>query len=262
LAVYDHLESENMNNPLRDGYVQQGAQTAAGIDEGLRAYMLKVYNYMAIGLAITGIAAMGMFQLAVVQDASGSIIGLTAIGEAIYTSPLRWVIMLAPLGAVFFLSFRISKMSVPAAQFTFWAFAAVMGLSLSSIFLVYTAESITRVFFITSAAFGALSLWGYTTKRDISGWGSFLFMGLIGVIIASVVNIFLGSSALQFAISVIGVLVFAGLTAYDTQRIKTMYYEGDSVEASGRKAIMGALSLYLNFINMFILLLQLFGNRN
>jgi FtsH-binding integral membrane protein len=134
-------------------------------------------------------------------------------------------------------------------------------LSLSSIFLVYTAESITRVFFITAAAFGALSLWGYTTKRDLSGWGSFLFMGLIGIIIASIVNIFLGSSALQFAISVIGVLVFAGLTAYDTQRIKTMYYEGDSAEASGRKAIMGALSLYLNFINMFIMLLQLFGQR-
>ncbi|MEM6382236.1 MAG: Bax inhibitor-1/YccA family protein [Pseudomonadota bacterium] len=251
-----------MNNPLRDGYAPQaGAQTAAGIDEGLRAYMLKVYNYMALGLAITGIAAMGLFQLAVVQDASGDIVGLTGIGEAIYTSPLRWVIMLAPLGAVFFLSFRIQAMSVSAAQITFWLFAAIMGASLSSIFLVYTAESITRVFFITSAAFGALSLWGYTTKKDLSGWGSFLFMGLIGVVIASVVNIFLGSSALQFAISVIGVLVFAGLTAYDTQRIKTMYYEGDGAETMGKKAIMGALSLYLNFINMFIMLLQLFGNR-
>ncbi|MBV6657764.1 MAG: Bax inhibitor-1/YccA family protein [Devosiaceae bacterium] len=250
-----------MNNPLRDGYAQQGVQTAAGIDEGLRAYMLRVYNYMALGLAITGIAAMGLFQLAVVQDASGAIVGLTGIGEAIYTSPLRWVIMLAPLGAVFFLSFRIQSMSVSAAQITFWLFAAIMGASLSSIFLVYTAESITRVFFITSAAFGALSLWGYTTKKDLSGWGSFLFMGLIGVVIASIVNIFLGSSALQFAISVIGVLVFAGLTAYDTQRIKEMYYEGDSTEAAGKKAIMGALSLYLNFINMFIMLLQLFGNR-
>ena len=152
-------------------------------------------------------------------------------------------------------------MSVAAAQMTFWVFAAIMGLSLSSIFLVYTAESITRVFFITAAAFGALSLWGYTTKKDLSGWGSFLFMGLIGVIIASIVNIFLASSALQFAVSVIGVLVFAGLTAYDTQRIKEMYYAGDSAEAAGKKAIMGALSLYLNFINMFIMLLQLFGNR-
>ncbi len=261
LAVYDHLESKEMNNPLRDGYAQSGVQTAAGIDEGLRAYMLKVYNYMALGLAITGIAAMGMFQLSVVQDASGAIIGLTSIGEAIYTSPLRWVIMLAPLGAVFFLSFRIQSMSVGAAQATFWVFAAIMGLSLSSIFLVYTAESITRVFFITAAAFGSLSLWGYTTKKDLSGWGSFLFMGLIGVIIASIVNIFLGSSALQFAISVIGVLVFAGLTAYDTQRIKEMYYAGDSAESAGKKAIMGALSLYLNFINMFIMLLQLFGSR-
>ncbi|MFK7793641.1 MAG: Bax inhibitor-1/YccA family protein [Devosiaceae bacterium] len=256
-----------MNNPLRDGYAQQGAHTAAGIDEGLRAYMLKVYNYMAIGLAITGLAAMAIANLAVTNDPSAAAAQmqngtlLTSLGVALYGSPLKWVVMLAPLGAVFFLSFRISKMSVGAAQTTFWLFAAIMGVSLSSIFLVYTAESITRVFFITSAAFGALSLYGYTTKKDLSGWGSFLFMGLIGVIIASVVNIFVGSSALQFAISVIGVLVFAGLTAYDTQRIKTMYYEGDDATSAGRKAIMGALSLYLNFINMFIMLLQLFGNR-
>ena len=169
--------------------------------------------------------------------------------------------MLAPLALVFFLSFRVHRMSVGAAQATFWAYAALVGLSLSTIFLVFTQESIVQVFFITAATFGALSLWGYTTKRDISGWGSFLFMGLIGVVIAMVVNIFLASSALGFAVSVIGVLVFAGLTAYDTQRIKEMYYEGDDVLAGGRKAVMGALSLYLNFINMFMMLLQLFGNR-
>ncbi|MGD1885970.1 MAG: Bax inhibitor-1/YccA family protein [Cohaesibacteraceae bacterium] len=257
-----------MNNDVRHNYARTaGVQDAAAIDEGLRAYMLKVYNYMALGLAITGIAAMGIAMLATTNDpaaaaaqlANGTL--LTGLGVALYGSPLQWVVMLAPLGAVFFLSFRIQSMSVSTAQLTFWVFAAIMGVSLSSIFLVYTAESISRVFFITAAAFGALSLWGYTTKKDLSGWGTFLFMGLIGVIIASIVNIFIGSSAIQFAVSVIGVLVFAGLTAYDTQRIKTMYFEGDSLEAAGKKAIMGALSLYLNFINMFILLLQLFGNR-
>jgi FtsH-binding integral membrane protein len=169
--------------------------------------------------------------------------------------------MLAPLGLVFFLSARIAKMSVSGAQMTFWIFAALMGLPLSSIFLVYGHGSIARVFFITAAAFGSLSLWGYTTKKDISGWGSFLFMGLIGIIIASVVNIFLASSALQFAVSVIGVLVFAGLTAYDTQQIKEMYYEGDDDTTMGRKAIMGALRLYLDFINLFMMLLHLFGRR-
>ncbi len=150
-------------------------------------------------------------------------------------------------------------MSVSTAQLTFWAFAAVMGLSLASIFLVFTGESIARVFFITAATFGAMSLYGYTTNRDLSGWGSFLFMGLIGVIIAMVVNIFLQSPALMFALSVIGVLVFTGLTAYDTQRIKEMYYELDASDVAARKAIMGALSLYLNFINMFVMLMHLFG---
>ena len=251
-----------MSNDVRQGYARTvGVQDAAGIDEGLRAYMLKVYNYMALGLAITGFAAMAIAQMAVVRDAGGDILGLTSLGNTLYNTPLKWVVMLAPLGAVMFLSFRITQMSVGAAQMTFWVFAAIMGVSLSSIFLVYTSESIVRVFFITSAAFGALSLYGYTTKKDLSGWGSFLFMGLIGVIIASIVNIFLASSALQFAISVIGVLVFAGLTAYDTQRIKTMYYEGDGADAIGKKAIMGALSLYLNFVNMFVMLLQLFGQR-
>ena len=230
------------------------------IDEGLRAYMLRVYNYMAIGLGITGLAAYGAFMMAVDQTPNGMV--LTSFGQMLFNSPLKWVVMLAPLGLVFFLSAKISTMSVSSAQITFWVFAALMGISLSSIFLVYTSTSITRVFFITSAAFGALSLYGYTTKKDISGWGSFLFMGLIGIIIASVVNIFMASSALAFAISVIGVLVFAGLTAYDTQQIKEMYYEGDGAAVAGRKAIMGALRLYLDFINMFIMLLSLFGNRN
>ena len=167
--------------------------------------------------------------------------------------------MLAPLGFVFFLGAKIRTMSVGAAQLTFWLFAAAMGLSLASIFLVFTGESIARVFFITAGTFGAMSLYGYTTKRDLSAWGSFLFMGLIGIIIASLVNMFMASSALQFAISVIGVLVFTGLTAYDTQRIKEMYYEVDGSDVVARKAIMGALSLYLNFINMFVMLLHLFG---
>ncbi|MEJ8574790.1 Bax inhibitor-1/YccA family protein [Microbaculum marinum] len=227
----------------------------SAIDEGLRAYMLQVYNYMAIGLAVTGVVALGAFTMAF----SGG--QLTAFGNAIYVSPLKWVIIFAPLAMVFLLSARLNSMSLGGAQLAFWGFAALMGLSLSSIFLVYTGTSIARVFFITAASFGALSLYGYTTKKDLSGWGSFLFMGLIGVIIASVVNIFLASSALQFAISVIGVLVFAGLTAYDTQQIKEMYSANDDGTMSGRKAIMGALRLYLDFINLFVMLLSLFGNR-
>lgn len=246
--------------------------TAAGayarghaIDEGLRAFMLGVYNYMAIGLAVTGVVAYAFYAMAVTADptpvALRSGTYLTAFGQAIYMSPLRWVLMLAPLGMVFFLSARLHKMSVSGGQLAFWIFAALMGASLSSIFVVYSHGSIAQVFFITAASFGALSLWGYTTKKDISGWGSFLFMGLIGIVIASIVNIFVGSSALQFAISVIGVLVFAGLTAYDTQSIKESYYEGDSQAVAGQKAIMGALRLYLDFINLFMMLLSLFGNR-
>ena len=242
---------------LRNYNARVGAGTVAdaGIDEGLRAYMLRVYNLMALGLAITGLAAWGAFNFAV-SDGQ-----LTAFGEAIYLSPLRWVVILAPLAMVFFLSFRIHKMSVAAAQTTFWVYAGLVGLSLSTVFLVFTGESIVRTFFITATAFGGLSLYGYTTKRDLSAMGSSLIMGLFGLIIASVVNIFLGSTALQFAISVIGVLVFAGLTAYDTQQIKEMYYEGDSAEVGGRKAIMGALRLYLDFINLFMFLLQFMGNR-
>jgi FtsH-binding integral membrane protein len=247
----------------RQGYARPatGARADAhAIDQGLRAYMLRVYNYMAAGVAITGVVAYVTFTMAVVQTQAG--LQLTDFGNVIFNSPLKWVVMLAPLGMVFFLSARMQKLSVGAAQLAFWAFAALMGLALASIFMIYAGESITRVFFISAAAFGGLSLYGYTTKKDLSGWGSFLIMGLIGIIIASVVNIFLASSAMQFAISVIGVLVFAGLTAYDTQQIKEMYYVGDGEATMGKKAIMGALRLYLDFINLFIMLLSLFGNRN
>ncbi|MEK1872430.1 MULTISPECIES: Bax inhibitor-1/YccA family protein [Rhizobium] len=234
---------------------QGRVQTGEMIDQGLRSYMLKVYNLMALGLAITGVAAYLGFNFAV-QDGQ-----LTQFGVLLFQSPLRWVIILAPLAAVFFLSFRINRMSVAAAQTTFWVYAALVGLSLSSIFLVYTQSSITQTFFVTAASFGALSLYGYTTKRDLSAMGSFLIMGLFGLIIASIVNIFLASSALQFAVSVIGVLIFAGLTAYDTQRIKEMYYAADGADVAGRKAIMGALTLYLDFINLFMFLLQFMGDR-
>ena len=220
----------------------------AQIDVGLRAHMLRVYNYMASGVALTGIVAM---------LASSS----ETLMNAIFGTPLAWVVMLAPLAFVMVISFGINRLSLFASQALFWAFAAVMGLSLSVIFLIYTGESIARVFFITAAAFGALSLWGYTTKRDISGWGSFLFMGLIGIIIAGVVNMFMQSSAMQFAISVIGVLVFAGLTAYDTQKIKNEYSELHDQETSGKLAVMGALRLYLDFINLMMMLLRLFGTR-
>ncbi|KAB2720117.1 Bax inhibitor-1/YccA family protein [Brucella sp. RRSP16] len=244
-----------------------GARADAGIDQGLRSYMLGVYNMMAIGLAVTGLAAFAVAALATTTDPSAAVAQLangkmlTSLGVALYTSPLRWVVMLAPLAAVFFLSFRIERMSVGTANAVFWGYAALVGLSLSSIFLVFTGQSIVRTFFVTAASFGALSLYGYTTKRDLSAMGSFLVMGLFGLILASVVNIFLGSTALQFAISVIGVLIFAGLTAYDTQSIKEMYYEGDSSDAHGRKVVMGALRLYLDFINMFTFLLQFMGNR-
>ena len=245
------------------------------IDAGLRAYMLRVYNYMVLGLAITGFAALGVYMLSVTGDAGSAArsatggalairsgVFLTPIGYYLFVSPLKWAIILAPLALVFFFSFRIQSMKPATAQVTFWIFAALIGLSLGSIFLVYTHTSIVRVFFITAASFGALSLYGYTTQRDLSGMASFLIMGLIGVIIASLVNLFMQSTAMQFVISVVGVLVFAGLTAWDTQRLKSEYLhgamEGDVLE---RSAIMGALSLYLNFLNMFTLLLNLFGQR-
>ena len=231
------------------------------IDEGLRAYMLKVYNYMASGIFLTGIISLFLFKLSVVITPDGSIAGLTAIGNALYNSALMWIVMLAPLGIVFYMSFGIRKMSATKAQTTFWIFAALMGASLASIFLVYTGASITRVFFITAGTFGAMSIYGYTTKRDLTKFGSFLMMGLIGIIIASVVNIFMKSNMMYFVISVLGVLIFVGLTAYDTQKIKNMYLASDSGELMGKKAVMGALTLYLDFINLFIMLLRLFGQR-
>jgi FtsH-binding integral membrane protein len=229
------------------------------IDQGLRAYMLRVYNYMGIGVAITGVVAYLTFAMAVVDTGAG--LQLTSFGHLIYASALKWVVIFAPLAVVFLISARMNSMSLPGAQLAFWVFAALMGMSISTIFLAYAHASIARVFFITAASFGALSLYGYTTNKDLSAWGSFLFMGLIGIIIAMLVNLFLASSALQFAISIIGVLVFAGLTAYDTQQIKEMYYVGDDGTVAGRKAVMGALRLYLDFINLFMMLLSLFGDR-
>ena len=229
------------------------ASRAEGVDEGLRAFMLGIYNNMALGLAITGLVAYGVYAWAASDP---------AVAQTLYGSPLRWVIIFAPLAFVFGLSAGINRMSPATARLAFFAYAAVMGLSLSSIFIVYTGESIARTFFITAASFGALSLYGYTTKRDMSGMGSFLMMGLIGLILASVVNIFLASSGMQFAISVIGVLLFSALTAYDTQRLKNTYdFVANDVTAAGRASIIGALQLYLDFINLFMFLLQFMGNR-
>jgi FtsH-binding integral membrane protein len=243
------------------------AGTAAVVDEGLRSYMLKVYNYMGVGLVVTGLVAWFAAAAAVTTNPDAAVGQLqngtlvTQWGALLYTSPLMWVVALSPLAFVLVLSFGINRMSTATAQLVFWAFAAVMGLSLSSIFLVYTDASIAKVFFITAATFGAMSLWGYTTKRDLTGMGSFLFMGLIGLIIASIVNIFLASSMLEFAISAIGVLIFVGLTAYDTQKIKESYSASFGADVLAKGAIMGALSLYLDFINLFMMLLRLFGNR-
>ncbi len=218
-----------------------GRTDAGAVDQGLRSYMLRVYNYMGIGVAITGIVAYTIFHMSAVTGADGTITGLTPFGNFMFTSAFKWVVIFAPLGLVFLISARINSMSLAAAQLAFWVFAALMGASISSIFLLYTGASIAQMFFITAASFGALSLWGYTTSRDLSAWGSFLFMGLIGIILASLVNLFFASSALQFAISAIGVLIFAGMTAYDTQQIKEMYYVGDDGTVAGRKAVMGAL---------------------
>ncbi|ODT72680.1 MAG: hypothetical protein ABS75_02405 [Pelagibacterium sp. SCN 63-23] len=243
------------------------AGSALAIDEGLRSYMLRVYNYMGLGLVVTGLAAWFAANAAVTDNADAAVGQLangqlvTQWGALLYASPLQWVVMLAPLAFVLVLSFGINKLSVGAAQAVFWAFAAIMGVSLSSIFLVYTDASIAKVFFITAATFGAMSLYGYTTKRDLTGMGSFLMMGLIGLIIASIVNIFMQSSMLEFAISAIGVLIFVGLTAYDTQKIKESYSEHYGADVMAKNAIMGALSLYLDFINLFLMLLRLFGNR-
>jgi FtsH-binding integral membrane protein len=255
-----------------------GGHAAAIVDEGLRAYMLRVYNYMAVGLAITGIAAFFIYLLSATGEISAAAkilrdgvevparitntLYLTPTGYTLFVGPLKWAIMLAPLGMVFALSFGAERLRPATAQLLFWIFSALMGLSLGSIFLVYTHTSIVRVFFITAAAFGALSLWGYSTQRDLTGVGSFLVMGLFGVALAGLVNLFMASSAMQFAISIAGVVVFAGLTAWDTQRLKNDYvYGAMDGETAARSSILGALSLYLSFINLFTLLLQLLGQR-
>ena len=229
---------------------------AAQIDIGLRAYMLGVYNHMTTALAITGFFALGLSFLA-----GPSINELTSIGYMVYGSPLKWLIMLAPIGMVFYISARLNKISAQKARNLFYIYAGLMGLSLSSLLLVYTGASVVRVFFITAAAFAALSIYGYTTKKSLSGLGSFLMMGVFGLIIAQIVNIFMASTQLDFMISIIGVLIFAGLTAYDTQKIKHMYLAGDNNEAAGKKSVLGALTLYLDFILMFQFLLMFLGNR-
>ena len=247
-------------------YQQSRAQAAPAIDAGLRQYMLRVYNYMASGLALTGFVALMLYQYVGGSDIvfiNGQIVleSMSSLGQSIYAGPMMWVIALAPLGVVIYMSFGIRSMSAARAQTMFWVFAFLMGLSLSTILLTYTGASIARVFFITATTFGAMSIYGYTTKRDLTGMGSFLFMGLIGIIIASIVNIFMQSSMMYFVISILGVLIFVGLTAYDTQKIKNMYMAYDSGEVTAKKAIMGALTLYLDFINLFIMLLRLFGAR-
>ncbi len=238
-----------------------GADRAVAIDQGLRAYMIRVYNYMAMGVALTGIVSWLTFQAAVVTNANGAIVGLTAFGQMIFSGPAVLVLFLGTLGLVFLISWRINSLQPSTAFALFMVYAGLLGLMLSTIFLTYTGASITRVFFISAAAFGSLSLYGYTTQRDLSPIGSFLMMGLIGLIIAMLVNIFLKSTGLDFVISAVGVLIFAGLTAWDTQRIKEMYDPMEDGTVVGRKAVMGALSLYLDFINLFLFLLRFLGDR-
>jgi uncharacterized protein len=238
-----------------------GAGRAAVIDAGLRAYMIRVYNYMAMGVALTGVVAWFTFQAAVTTNPAGAIVGLTPFGQAIFGGFMPIVLVFATLGLVLFISFRINRLEPSTALTLFLVYSALVGLMLSSVFLAYTLTSVTRVFFISAASFGALSLYGYTTQRDLSPIGSFLIMGLFGIILASLVSIFFPSPGLTFVISVVGVLVFAGLTAYDTQRIKEMYSVMDDGTVAGRKAVMGALSLYLDFINLFLMLLRLMGDR-
>ena len=248
-------------------YGGRAGRAGVAVDQGLRSYMLGVYNNMALGLAITGLVALAINMLTVTSDPSQGVqiargMYLTSVGVALYGSALRYVVMLAPLAFIFFFSFRIDRMSASSARTMFLAFSAVMGLSLSSILLVYTKQSVSLAFFETAAAFGALSLYGYTTKRDLSPIGSFLVMGLFGLVIASLVNVFVQSSGFQFGLSILAILIFSGLTAWDTQTIKEMYYEGDSYEVATKKSVNGALRLYLDFINIFTALVQLTGNRN
>jgi FtsH-binding integral membrane protein len=237
-----------------------GAARAIAIDAGLRAYMIRVYNYMAAGVALTGVVAWLTFNAAV-QTTAGGTLALTSFGQTIYGGPVVIVLFLATLGLVFFMSFRISSLQPSTALMLFMVYAGLLGVMLSSVFLTYTHGSIARTFFISAASFGALSLYGYTTQRDLSPVGSFLVMGLFGIILAMLVNIFLKSPGLEFAISAIGVLIFAGLTAWDTQRIKEMYSANDDGTVAGRKAVMGALTLYLDFINLFLFLLRFMGDR-
>jgi len=234
------------------------ARTAVDIDEGLRKHMLRVYNYMTLGLALTGAVAFAVVSVPALRDLFYVMQGNALVG----VKPLAYVAMFAPLAFILVISFGLNRMKTSTVQLLFWAFAAAMGASLSNILLIYTGSSVARVFFITAAAFGALSLYGYTTKRDLTAIGKFLFIGMVGLFIAMIVNLFMQAPALQFAISAIGVVIFAGLTAYDTQKIKEMYLEVDSSEVAGKKAIMGALTLYLDFILMFQFLLALMGGRN
>lgn len=257
-----------MQNFDRPAYAPYARSMDTSVDQGLRSFMLGVFNYMALGVAVTGLAAYIIAHLAVTGDASQAVaqIGqgryLTGFGYAVFVSPLKWVLMLAPIGFIFALSAGFERFSASTLQTLFWVFCAAMGVSMGTVFLVYKIGSIAQVFFMTAASFAALSLWGYTTKRDLTGMGNFLFMGLVGILIAGLVNLFLASSALQFAISCIGVLVFAGLTAYDTQRLKESYYDGLELGEVQKLSIAGALSLYLNFINLFQMLLSLVGQRN
>jgi FtsH-binding integral membrane protein len=248
--------SDFHRNVAAGGYADRAA-----IDAGLRAYMIRVYNYMAAAVALSGVVAWLTYNAAVVTDTAGKITGLTPFGQMVLSGPAMIVLLLGTLGLVFFISFRIQRLQFTTALTLFMVYAGLLGVTLTPIFLVYTGASITKVFFISAASFGALSLWGYTTQRDLSGMGSFMIMGLFGIIIASLVNLFLKSSGLDFAISAIGVIVFAGLTAWDTQRIKEMYDASDDSNSAGRKAVMGALSLYLDFINLFLMLLRLVGDR-
>jgi len=237
---------------------------APAIDQGLRAFMLAVYNHMALGVAITGAAALGAFMLATSGQPVATIggVGINSFGAMLYTSPLRWLVILSPLAVVMWMSFGAAKMTASMARTLFYVYAALVGLSLSVLFLVYTGNSIARVFFVSAATFGALSLYGYTTKRDLSAMGSFLMMGLFGLIIASLVNVFLASSAMEFVITLAGVLIFAGLTAWDTQKLKSMYLGGFGSREEGDKlAIYGALDLYMDFINLFIFMLRMLGDR-
>lgn len=248
-----------MNDFSRADYGAPSMDTSK--DAGLRAYMLGIYNLMAMGLVVTGVIGLLSANLFFVGVGTPGF-GVTELGDAVFNTSLRWVVMLSPLAMVLVLSFGINRLSAGTARVLFYAFAALMGVSISSIFAVYSIGSIGSIFFVTSAAFLGLSLYGYTTKRNLTAFGSFLIMGLFGIILASVVNIFLQSSAIMFAVSVLGVLIFAGLTAYDTQRLKVEYYQhGGSPELIAKIKVHGALSLYLNFINMFLMLLRLFGSR-